>query len=204
MVLSDKIDFRGHFSITTIKSDGTSEIYEEKNLIMDVAREHMANLIAGVTCAPINCLKLGNKGHVGDNVLEFKAVGSQGFDSTRVKMFSESDSTAVVYTIDFDPVEAIASLDPITGVITPYTPQATSIGGLTTSTSSVLVTITGRSVTYTIEIPELGGNSTSTSPIVPYTEAALYVDDKIFSMKTFPARIKDSSVKIVVKWSIIF
>ena len=37
-----------------------------------------------------------------------------------------------------------------------------------------------------------------------YTEAALYAGDNIFSMKTFPARVKEDTVKLEITWSIVF
>lgn len=42
------------------------------------------------------------------------------------------------------------------------------------------------------------------SNISLFTEAGLYVNGRIFSMKTFPAKIKDDTTEVVVTWRIIF
>jgi hypothetical protein len=40
--------------------------------------------------------------------------------------------------------------------------------------------------------------------IVPYTEAALYADDLLFSMRTFPAKIKSETTTLKIIWRINF
>jgi len=58
-------------------------------------------------------------------------------------------------------------------------------------------------VTYKVTIPQTQGNDEG-GGVVAYTEAALYCDDQIFSMKTFPARTKDNSLEYVITWVITF
>jgi hypothetical protein len=70
---------------------------------------------------------------------------------------------------------------------------------------SVDNTLNTYKTTYVFEIPQLVGNNTGS---VIYTEAAMYSKnmgvDNIFSMRTFPAKIKDNSVVLKITWSIIF
>ena len=47
---------------------------------------------------------------------------------------------------------------------------------------------------------EVGFNS----EISLFTEAGLYVNDRLFSMKTFPAKVKDDTTELKVTWKIIF
>lgn len=61
----------------------------------------------------------------------------------------------------------------------------------------------GNKVTYKVTIPQTQGNDIG-GGVVAYTEAALYCDDQIFSMKTFPARTKDSSLEYVITWVITY
>ena len=216
MNLVDNLDFRGEFSIKSFKKDGSIEEYNDKNLIMDLARVNMAELVGGLIGVDelsggmhITQFVLGNKGHVGENILDYKLVGSDGFLSTRDSLFSEVliDDTPGApnfsYSIDFD----IKSLN------TEYTDSA-SIGKISqkgksgtvsvdTQVCSVKRTIVDRTCTFEVTIPDYAGNPV-TGDAVAYTEAALYAGNSIFSMKTFPARVKEDTVKFIITWSIIF
>lgn len=48
------------------------------------------------------------------------------------------------------------------------------------------------------------GEADYTGNISVFTEAALYVNDRIFSMKTFPGKVKDDTSSIKITWKIIF
>lgn len=74
------------------------------------------------------------------------------------------------------------------------------------SGSSVHILQSGTSVTFTTNIVPAaandgGGAGAGTSV---FTEAALYSGDEIFAMKTFKAKIKDSSVLLRIIWTITF
>jgi len=204
MNLKDNIDFVGHFAIKVFKKDGSIEEYEDKNLIMDRARQNMAQLVGGVTNGsdrtkgePINKFVLGTEGHVGDNILDYKKVGSNGFDSTRTNLFSQADNLEF-YTLTFDP----------TGGSTKTNINATGVNSKISGNETgctVTRTVSAQTCTYVITIPDVNANAASSdTSIIAYTEAALYAGDDIFSMKTFPARVKEDTVKFEITWSIIF
>ena len=212
MILKDKIDFQGHFMIKAFKKDGSVEVYEDKNLIMDKARSNMAELIGGMTAGqPIDKFSLGNKGHVGSDILNYKKVGANNeFVSTRTMLFAEDPAYAdanndtngdhvesFVYEITFDVRGDSAEVtdDKAVGRIK---------GDDATQTCTVKRVVADRTCTYTITIPDNAGNKGGEGEVMPYTEAALYAGPDIFSMKTFPARVKEDTVKFEITWAIIF
>jgi len=203
MDLKDNIDFVGHFGIKIYKKDGTIEEYEDKNLIMDRARQNMAQLVGGVTTGgaalegrAIDSFRIGTQGHNG-TILDYIKVGSNGFDSTRTNMFSEA-SAAEHYTINFNAAGS-------SSLTVTSTSALNSVLGDVGESCTVNRTVSDRTVTYVITIPDSSANaSDTTTSVIAYTEAALYAGDDIFSMKTFPARVKEDTVKFVITWSIIF
>jgi len=218
MLLNDKIDFYGVFSFKSLDKDGqVLDEYSEKNLIMDSARTNMAQLIGGVTSGStstagyeINQFVLGTRGHVGTNILDYQKVGEtdtskpagdQSFDSSRTDLFSEAISGAVNYRIPF--VGTGDSDITVSGTGTRY--NANTAVGAAEGGNTIRRVVSNRTVTYTITIPAQNANSGDTvDPVVAYTEAALYAGSEIFSMKTFPARVKEDTVKFEITWSIIF
>lgn len=195
----DTIKVRGEFAITLIKEDGTTEKYEEKNLIMDLARETMAELLGGYSDGKIiNKFVLGTKGNVGDNILQYIRVGENGFDTTRTKLFSEEDSSAQYFTLTFNPSSSSSD--------TTVTGNGIMRGQSSSDAQQCEIerTVSGRVLTMTFKIPKEAANDPSGDNPIAYTEAAMYCGDKIFSMKTFPARVKEASVSMEIVWSIIF
>lgn len=71
------------------------------------------------------------------------------------------------------------------------------------SGSTVKVLQTDTSVVFTIDIATAAGNSQNDTTSV-FTEAALYANGRIFSMKTFKAKVKDSTVLLRIVWTITF
>lgn len=72
--------------------------------------------------------------------------------------------------------------------------------------STVSVEQIDNAVTFTFDMPISAGNSQNV-PITgtsTYTEAGLYANGRIFAMKTFGAKIKDSTVALRVAWTITF
>lgn len=215
MLLNDRVNFIGDFSIKAFKKDGTIEEYREKNLIMDLARTNMAQLIGGVTTVtnngdPINKFVLGTLGHHGTNVLDYVKVGenrvvgddSTVFNSTRTSLYSEeTGSGAYNYNIPFDvtgdeDVTVNVDGEMFLADVSQWTDTAVQ--------NTIQRVVSERTVTYTITIPTSNANSLPEDPTIAYTEAALYAGDEIFSMKCFPARVKEDTVKLVITWSIIF
>lgn len=201
----------GIFNIKTFDAnDNLIDEYTEKNLIVATARESMAAAIGGKTgsgIGPINKFVMGTKGHVGGNVLLPLNVGDNQpplgvFNTTRIKLFSEQASNEYYYTVTFNPAST-------TNEKTDY-----GLGGVLKRGNSNVVTNTdgntvkrsnsGNIVTFTITIGESSSNISTGSGVIPFTEAALYSGGNLFAMKTFPARVKENSVKFVITWSIIF
>jgi hypothetical protein len=69
--------------------------------------------------------------------------------------------------------------------------------------SAVKVLQSGTSVTFTFDIATGAGNKQNDTTSV-FTEAALYANDRIFAMKTFKAKVKDSTVLLRIVWTITF
>lgn len=72
-----------------------------------------------------------------------------------------------------------------------------------TSGSSIRVLQNGSSVTFTIDIATAAANKQTETTSV-FTEAALYANSRIFAMKTFKAKVKDSTVLLRIVWTITF
>lgn len=66
------------------------------------------------------------------------------------------------------------------------------------------------SVIFTFIIDQESGNNQHDNdpdfinPTSEFNEAAIYVNDRIFCMKTFPTKVKDNSVKFKIVWTITF
>lgn len=218
MQLKDNIDFYGVFSFKSVDCDGNVlDEYTEKNLIMDKARTNMAQLVGGVTVGDgestglaINQFVLGTRGHIDTNILSYQKVGesdatkpagNQSFDSTRERLFSETIQDAINYRIPFD----VRGGNDVTVTVDGQRYETDTEVGSLEADNTVRRVVADRTVTYTFTIPIDNANSGDiNNPVVAYTEAALYAGDEIFSMKTFPARVKENSVKFIIEWSIIF
>lgn len=69
--------------------------------------------------------------------------------------------------------------------------------------STVHVLTTNNSVIFTIDVVTAAANSQSANMSI-FTEASLYSGAEIFSLKTFPAKIKDNTVALQIVWTISF
>jgi len=176
------------------------EKYSEKNLIMDNAKITMAKLVGGVTpFKPINRFILGTRGHKDDNVLTNKQVGEDGFVSERTELFSQSENE-LYYTIDFNPNSDTLDKDDDGNTIGYFNGDDSN----TQSGNTVKRTVEGSEVTYTIVIPLDNANHPDSDKLAAYTECSLNCDNIIFSMKTFPVRVKEDSVQYTITYKIIF
>ena len=214
MILKDKVDLRGEFAIRAYKKDGTIEVYEDKNLIMDTARTNMAEIIGGWNAGvPINKFVLGNKGHNGTDILDYKKVGENNeFLSSNTMLFAEdpdndetddSDGSNGKANFTYDIIFDVKSGDASTTDSAPKT-KINGEDATEDKKCTITRTVNSRTCTYTVTIPDACGNRDGEDAVVAYTEAALYAGDKIFSMKTFPARVKEDTVKFEITWAIIF
>jgi len=71
------------------------------------------------------------------------------------------------------------------------------------SGSTVKILQSGTSLSFFIDIATGAANSQDSGTSI-FTEAALYANSRIFSMKTFKAKIKDTSVLLRIEWVITF
>jgi len=194
---STSLKAKGYFKIETLdKSGNVLDNFEEDNLIMNLARQNMCELIAGVAVgAPINKFVLGTGGHQGagtgsENVLIPVALD----DPTRTNLFAE-ELSLYTYPIGFE-----GTGDATGGRL--VTSEPTTKDPLDPSTySTVTISQTGTNVEYVIYLPTGVANNTGTTA---YTEAGFYCGSDLFNMKTFAAKVKNSSVSIRITWRISF
>lgn len=71
------------------------------------------------------------------------------------------------------------------------------------SGSTVKVLQTDSSVIFTVDFATAAANGQNETTSV-FTEAALYANNRIFAMKTFKAKVKDSTVLLRIVWTITF
>lgn len=179
---------KGYFAVDSFDSQGNliEDTYEENNLIMDEARYNIATGISGFSGGnPITKIVFGTQGNITGDVTTPKGA-SDGFVSSRTSLFSEQNG-GFTYTINFVPTAS--------GELATVTEDNAGAG------STVKITLTGTTITYVVQMAQNAGNNGSS---VNYTEAAFYCNDKIFSAKCFPVRVKDSGVVLQVQWSFAF
>lgn len=177
---------KGYFKCELIKDDKVIDTIEDYNLIMDRARYNIATGISGFSGGtPITKIVFGTSGNEVGN-LTVPKTAADGFVSSRTSLFSEANGS-YTYTINFVPTTS--------GSYATVTETDINSGSLVT------VTYTNTSITYVVEMSQTAGNNGSS---VNYTEAAFYCGTNIFSMKCFPVRVKDNSVKIKITWSFTF
>lgn len=79
-----------------------------------------------------------------------------------------------------------------------------------TSLDAISVQQKDTSVIFTFIIDQDSGNKQHDNdpmfinPTSEFNEAAIYVNDRVFCMKTFPTKVKDNSVKFKITWTITF
>ena len=204
-------DVYGVFNIKMFdKDDNIIDDYTDNNLIVYTARAVMAGNIGDyqstVAITPINAFVLGTRGHRNENILDTVLVGETQpglgvFNPERSSLFSE-ESNEYNYKISFNPQGGkTVTRGNLPGTLR----QGTSTVRTDDATNTVVREITGirdneLRYMFTIETP----NANVPGQPTPYTEAALYAGDNLFAMKTFPARVKENTVKFVITWSIIF
>ena len=177
----------GHIIVECLNDAGeVLDRFENHNLIMDTARIAIPSLICGLsTASELNKIVLGTEGHVTGDFLTPKGE-AQGFISSRTQLFSE-ELAEFNYPIEFTNPGTSSGGCPIVSE-----PDTGTVISLEYSTNSIQ---------YTIEVPALAANGTGISV---FTEAALYAGTNIFSMKCFPAKIKDNTVSLRIIWRLFF
>lgn len=221
MLVKDKApkskEVKGHFKLEMLDKDGNVvDSYEDNNLVVNDARAAMCALIGGKKGAvSINSLVLGTRGHntKDDNILMPKPVGQDGYDENRQQLFSEEDGNAFYYTILWNP-NALESpngqiinfdTDKVDFVAKGNKKSQTGLeGDAENAKIPVTIDLLGTTVQYTFLIPEIYANGSDGKSTVAYTEAGLKCQDKLFSIKCFAAKVKETSVAMRIIWRIIF
>ena len=224
----------GHFKIEQFRDGELIDIYETKNQIMFDSKNIMISAISGMnypidTSAEdsnifsINTFVLGTKGNVDGNLLDPKDIHTD-YKNNDLYSLNPGDQ-GEVYPITFTDSGAGSPLSGIeVDTITEgYDNRHT---GISTDNTTVNMKIEEggdtKSMVYVFEIPLENANGSGGNPIA-YTEAALYtrlnqdlgtgtqsapssVPDYgyIFAMRTFPAKIKDSTTNFRITWKVIF
>lgn len=172
----DKLNVKGFFEIQMIKDGCIVDRYSNQNLIMNNAKLNILNsVIKGSTSPVINKIIIGTDGIDSEDLP--KSFGS-GFDATRLETFSE-ENDKYYYYIDFENE---------TGIVTDETEP----------NSKVKCTIDNRLAKYEFTIPTSNANGNF------FSEAALYTNLGIFSMKCFEKREKTSEFEMKIIWRIQF
>lgn len=189
------LNLKGKFSLKTYKNKKLIDVYQDDNLIMDTGRITVANLLGGNTSVnSINKIKIGNKGYDEEQGKNIPLIpGENGFTRDRTNLFSE-EQNCITYEVSFDPYNALNTKNIIaTGKI---------VGADLTEEVNVTREITNNQLKYTLIIDESKANPVE-GDYIAFTEAGLY-SDQLFAMKTFPARIKESTVSFLLEWVIYF
>jgi len=141
----------------------------------------------------INVTTAGYYKYIGDDITSYLINDTNVGDTT---LWEYLGATAPYnYTINFDLPGTNAS--PTGTLAASITEDDVGAG------STVTVLQTGTSVKFTFDFaPNAGNLQNGTTSI--FTEAALYSNNRIFSMKTFKAKIKDSAILLRIVWTITF
>lgn len=217
MAFIDDMEIRdnpyGVFNIKSLDKDNkVIDEFTEENLIVYGAREIMAKKIAdhiGST-QPINRFVLGTRGHHGTDILSPVKEGEAGgsgtpFTAAKTKLFSE-ETGDYNYHISFDPQGGdVVTRGDLVGKMYKGAPIPANLQYTDSPINTVKRSVRGdfnNVVEYQVTIETANANTASTP--LAYTEAGLYAGGILFATKTFPARIKEDSVKFIITWSIIF
>lgn len=208
---------KGHFSIEAIDKNGNIiDCYEDNNLIVNSARWVMAKLLANRPEAiGLTGFKMGTRGHNTntDNILEPKSIGQDGYDESRTKLFSQDSVDAFYYSITWDPQNLKNELgqpatwtgDKISFIaVGQKRDQKGTEADAENATIPVTILLGENSVKYTFEIAESWMNGSDSSSVVAMTEAGLFSKNEMFSIKCFPAKVKDNQTLFRIHWRIIF
>ena len=200
--MKENVKIRGYFKIESFDKDGKLlDVFEQHNIVTDVARKSMAHLVAGIVQNNvINKFILGTKGHQGTDVLTPKTA-TEGFTSERKDLFCDTK------VVDIDSWNKITFTP--SGSLEDTKAKDVEDGATNSSTVDVIVdtsvTPSGSeeySVTYVINIAQDAFNGNNNGVI--YTEAGLWADDTLFAYRVFKGKIKESSSSLKITWTLIF
>lgn len=178
---SDLISLTANVVYTVTMADATVKEFT-KDINVDIPKLGGIYKINTETTEPLSDVVYGKNFIVDFDSTDYSLMTNEAYHETIVL---SADGTVNSYQI--------------TGVQSymgyPVAPQSSGI--------NINVTTEGNKATFKFTIPQSQANGEQ-GAVVAYTEAALYCDEKIFSMKTFPARTKDDSLEYVITWVINF
>jgi len=182
MIFKDKVrkPIEGFFKIECFdKNDKLVDSFEKKNMIMFTSKQSVANSMHNpATSVYINKISLGNDGTISGNTMAPKT-----FTYDILDLFVGPSPVLPKERLDIDIVPGL---------------NQNPIGTIMTNTNIVNTS----SIEYEITLNEDDANG---SGIVGWSEAALFTSNgDIFAMRTFPAKIKDSTTKLKITWKIVF
>lgn len=208
---------RGEFTLQVLNKKGeVIDQFQDNNLVVNAARASMSALLSGKTGAiGITGFVLGTKGHVEnpENILVPKAVGQDGYDETRTRLFSEEQQTPFYYTVSWtqgaltDSAGGFVAFDQNEVEFEAKGQKKNQTGTENDAENGkipVKITLQDTSVLYEFNIPETYANGADGNSVVAYTEAGLKCGTQLFSLKCFSAKTKDVSTSFRILWKIIF
>lgn len=204
-------NINGYFKIEYYNGDELIDVYEDCNLVMEGARTSMQKLQGGMSdMKPINSLRLGTLGmdtSVTPNVPKTAGTLQNQYSPTRTNLFQDDTGTqGYVYVAKFN-VDGQQQNTEINSISEKMRKNGTPLSGNFGTNQKLKRTQQDRVITFEVTIPQDSANAPTGSghpQTMNYSEAQLYCDDTIFSMKTFYTKAKDNTTKLVVTWSIIF
>lgn len=199
-----KLGTQGHIGDSIITPKGKEEgfIKERDRMFSEPATTHVAvgTFIANVRKNDIFYVVTTNPAKVGYYRYRGNTVSNYQITDALVLNTSIWDSLGTtapyVYNIGFTL--------PRTNIDVNGTTALSLVEDDAGSGSTVKVLQSGTSVTFTIDVATAAANLQSGGPSSIFTEAALYANNRIFAMKTFKAKVKDSTVLLRIIWTITF
>jgi len=138
--------------------------------------------------------------YIGSETTQYQITNEAVFDDTAWVLHSEE--VPYVYQLNFDIPGTNVSAEGDNATINE---EIDSFGNtFVSSGSEVKVAQSGSTVTFTFDIATSAGNEQQNGLTSIFTEASLWANDRIFAMKTFKAKVKDSTVLLRIVWSITF
>lgn len=188
------------------------EEFEDNNLIMNEAREAMQYMQGNVSVSgvfnPINGIKVGNFGTLSINDSAGNprqpGLGTDDYSPSRNKLFQEESMSQQAFCFH----QFFSNVSGDQGQMLQSDSHkmfqgSQELQSYNTQNCRMTRSVQDRVITFDIDISGGQANNPNGDDI-NYSEVALMQGDKIFSMKTFQPKAKNSQTKLIITWSIIF
>ena len=187
-MLTEKVEFKGVLKILTTSSDQEDDwkvVFEDRNLIVNLARKTLARALSGEGLVGIKYLRLGTGGHTPGQVFVAKVPGYDDYKTARTQLFSETSSYDQT-----DPLPKFVMEKDLRSAATWY--RVNPVG----ATEGAI-----ESITFIAALTKAEGNYTDNPSLAGfgYTEAALCAENDtkdMFCMRCFPLVPKDPNRRI--------